>query len=158
MEFMTSEDIDLHTNDDAKIKVIRSSFTGEDGFDISVPERFTLELAERLTKVKDQYLNKPLAHWVGLGARDSLRIEAGHCAYGKELTEDISPIEAGLEWLIDKRRLEEGNFLGYEQVKQQIEHGVAKRRVGFVVDPESEISSSASNLPREGSIITTTKE
>lgn len=68
----------------------------------------------------------------GLGARDSLRLEAGLCLYGNDLEQDISPIEAGLAWTVGKRRRADGNFLGAEVILRQIKDGVSRRRVGFI--------------------------
>ena len=73
--------------------VTRTGYTGEDGFEISVPNERALELTERLMAAKGVDL-------CGLGARDSLRLEAGLCLYGNDLDEDISPVEAGLAWTI----------------------------------------------------------
>jgi aminomethyltransferase len=69
----------------------------------------------------------------GLGARDSLRLEAGLCLYGNDLNDDISPVEGALTWTIGQRRRKEGGFLGAEHILPQIKGGVAKRRVGFFV-------------------------
>ena len=69
----------------------------------------------------------------GLGARDSLRLEAGLCLYGNDLNEDITPVEGALTWTIGKRRRVEGGFLGSEYILPQIKNGVSKRRVGLVV-------------------------
>jgi aminomethyltransferase len=67
----------------------------------------------------------------GLGARDSLRLEAGLCLYGSDLNEEITPVEAGLTWTIGKRRREKYDFLGSETIKDQVENGPSKRRVGL---------------------------
>jgi len=77
---------------------------------------------------------KSMAAPVGLGARDSLRLEAGLCLYGNELKEDISPIKAMLAWTISKRRKEELGFLGSEMVKNHMDHGVSTKRCGFIGD------------------------
>ncbi|GAB4815542.1 hypothetical protein N2152v2_002588 [Parachlorella kessleri] len=105
--------------------VTRTGYTGEDGFEISVPNDRALELAAAL--VGDERVRL-----CGLGARDSLRLEAGLCLYGNDLTEDITPIEAGLTWTVGKRRREAFDFLGGEVIKQQLADGVSVRRVGFV--------------------------
>jgi aminomethyltransferase len=89
--------------------------------------------ADILTHSKDKNGQK-IASWVGLGARDTLRLEAGLCLYGHELNEDISPIEAVLGWTISKRRKEQGGFLGYDVVKKHLEQGVKKKRSGFIVE------------------------
>jgi glycine cleavage system aminomethyltransferase T len=69
----------------------------------------------------------------GLGPRDSLRLEAGLCLYGHDLNPDITPMEAGLGWLIGKRRREQGGFPGYDVIKNQITNGVERKRVGFAI-------------------------
>ncbi len=106
-----------------EIYVTRSGYTGEDGFEISVPN----ENAENLTKLLSDKGAKP----IGLGARDTLRLEAGLCLYGHELNEDISPIQADLKWAISKRRREEGGFNGWKNIKNDLLNGVSKKRVGI---------------------------
>lgn len=78
-------------------------------------------------------LTKPPVQLIGLGARDSLRLEAGMCLYGNDLGEDTTPVEAGLSWLIDKDRRENGNFIGAETVRKHLTDGPPRRRVGMVV-------------------------
>ena len=86
---------------------------------------------ESLWKVKDGS-GAQIAAPVGLGARDSLRLEAGLCLYGHELEEDISPIEAMLAWTISKRRKESLGFLGDQLVKKHMAEGVTRKRCGFI--------------------------
>ena len=81
-------------------------------------------LADRLLKESEV---KP----IGLGARDSLRLEAGLCLYGHELDLTTSPVEANIQWSIQKRRREEGGFLGYERVKRELAEGPKRKRVGI---------------------------
>lgn len=100
-------------------------YTGEDGFEISVPNSKAVGLAETL-------LSNPDVKLSGLGARDSLRLEAGLCLYGHDLDETISPIEAGLAWCVGKRRRAAFDFLGGDVIKRQLADGVTRRRVGFV--------------------------
>ncbi|KAI9598911.1 hypothetical protein BDF19DRAFT_429513 [Syncephalis fuscata] len=107
--------------------VARCGYTGEDGFEISVASRDAVALAEALVASSDVQL-------AGLGARDSLRLEAGMCLYGHDLDETITPIEAGLLWTIGKRRREEGGFLGAKRIQDQIKNGVSRRRVGLIVE------------------------
>ncbi len=71
---------------------------------------------------------------VGLGARDSLRLEAGLCLYGHDIDETTSPIEAALGWSIGKRRREDGGFPGAERIKRQIADGPRRKRVGLALD------------------------
>ncbi len=78
-------------------------------------------------------LTKPPVQLIGLGARDSLRLEAGMCLYGNDLGEDTTPVEAGLSWLIDKDRRENGNFIGAKTVRKHLTDGPPRRRVGMVV-------------------------
>lgn len=113
------------------LHLTRCGYTGEDGFEVSVPNEVSIAFAEKLTSVKS-YDDLQIAEWVGLGARDSLRLEAGLCLYGNDIDETTSPIEAMLAWTISKRRREEGGFLGYERVKDHLENGVTKKRCGFV--------------------------
>src|SRR5690242_9461630 len=75
----------------------------------------------------------PRVELAGLGARDSLRLEAGLCLYGNDLDETTTPVEAGLTWTIGKRRRAEGGFLGAEKIQEQLKNGVTRRRIGLVV-------------------------
>ena len=108
--------------------VTRSGYTGEDGFEISV-------YAEAAIDVWDTLLAEPEVSPAGLGARDSLRLEAGLCLYGHDIDETTSPVEAGLLWSIGKRRREEGGFPGEERILKEIANGPKRRRVGIL--PES---------------------
>lgn len=75
-----------------------------------------------------------IAKFVGLGARDSLRLEAGLCLYGHDLNEDTTPIEGMLAWTISKRRKEKGGFIGYDRIKKDLTEGATKKRSGFIVE------------------------
>lgn len=114
------------------ITVSRCGYTGEDGFEVSLPNNIVVPFMDAVFAVKDQ--GEQLARPVGLGARDSLRLEAGLCLYGHELKEDISPVKAMLSWTISKRRKEELGFLGSSMVKQHLTEGVSRKRCGFVGD------------------------
>ncbi|KAG0365477.1 hypothetical protein BGZ54_006480 [Gamsiella multidivaricata] len=116
--FMTIKGIECH--------VARSGYTGEDGFEISVPNSDAVEFTKLL-------IADPRVELAGLGARDSLRLEAGLCLYGHDLDETITPVEAGLTWTIGKRRRAEGGFLGAAKILDQLKNGVSKRRIGLVV-------------------------
>ena len=107
--------------------VSRSGYTGEDGYEISIPADAAEGLAETLLQDAD-------VEAIGLGARDSLRLEAGLCLYGHDIDETTSPIEAGLLWSIGKRRRQEGGFPGAEKVQGQIADGVSRKRVGIRPD------------------------
>ncbi len=106
-----------------KIYITRSGYTGEDGFEISISNTNV----ENLTNALSEKGAKP----IGLGARDTLRLEAGLCLYGHELNQDINPIQANLKWAISKKRREEGGFNGWEKIKNDLQNGVAKIRVGI---------------------------
>jgi aminomethyltransferase len=82
-----------------------------------VPNKVILEFMDKLLKLKDNSSGAQIAEMVGLGARDSLRLEAGLCLYGHDISENVSPIEATLAWTISKRRKEEGGYLGSDIVK-----------------------------------------
>lgn len=104
--------------------VSRSGYTGEDGFEISVAASQAVELARLL-------LAEDAVQPIGLGARDSLRLEAGLCLYGHELDEMTSPVEAGLVWSIQKRRRQEGGFPGAERIQKELQEGPSRVRVGI---------------------------
>ena len=105
--------------------VSRSGYTGEDGFEISLPADEAEAFARRL-------LADPEVAPIGLGARDSLRLEAGLCLYGHELDETIDPVEAGLAWSIQKRRRVEGGFPGAARIQAALADGPARKRVGLL--------------------------
>lgn len=79
-------------------------------------------------------LLRPPVQLAGLGARDSLRLEAGMCLYGNDLDESTTPIEAGLSWVIGKDRRAEGGFIGSEKVLDQLKNGPPRRRVGLIIE------------------------
>lgn len=103
----------------------RSGYTGEDGYEISMAGDKAVTVAKRL-------LDEAEVEPIGLGARDSLRLEAGLCLYGHDIDETTTPVEAGLLWSIQKRRREEGGFPGADVVKRQIAEGPARKRVGIL--------------------------
>jgi len=105
------------------VYITRSGYTGEDGFEISIPN----ELVEDFSKKLIVQGVKP----IGLGARDTLRLEAGLCLYGHDINESTSPIEANLKWAISKRRREEGGFVGYSKVKSDMNGSLARLRMGI---------------------------
>jgi aminomethyltransferase len=121
MAFMSAAEIKV---DGIPCHVTRSGYTGEDGFEISVP----VSKAERLTETL-------LAHEdvlpIGLGARDTLRLEAGLCLYGHDIDETTSPVEAGLTWTISKRRREAADFPGAKRILDEIANGTTRKRVGI---------------------------
>jgi aminomethyltransferase len=116
--------------------ISRSGYTGEDGFEISIP-------ADQAAKVADLLCNEPEVKPIGLGARDSLRLEAGLPLYGHDLSPETSPIEAGLTFGINKRRRSEGGFPGAERILAEIAEGPARKLVGFAVEGKMPVRGGA---------------
>ncbi|KAJ9106288.1 hypothetical protein QFC21_001433 [Naganishia friedmannii] len=110
----------------AKCHVARGGYTGEDGFEISLPPDAAVEITEKIA-------NSSGVQLTGLGARDSLRLEAGMCLYGNDLDESVSPIEAGLAWVVGKDRRATGDFIGAERVLRELKEGPSRRRVGLEI-------------------------
>jgi aminomethyltransferase len=122
----------------------RSGYTGEDGLEISV----AAEHAERLARA---FLAMPGVMPIGLGARDSLRLEAGLCLYGNDLDEGTSPIEANLTWSIGKRRRMEWNFRGADVVRDHLDNGVKRLRVG--IRPEGRQPARGHTMIQQGGAV-----
>ena len=123
--------------------ISRSGYTGEDGFEISVPGTAAERLAEALAA---NDLVKP----IGLGARDSLRLEAGLPLYGHDLDLNTTPVMAGLNFAINKRRRAEGGFAGAGRIIGELESGPAQLRVGFDVEGRQPVREGALVLDGEG--------
>ena len=123
--------------------ISRSGYTGEDGFEISVPEDEAVALCHRL-------VGEPEVEPVGLGARDSLRLEAGLCLYGHDIDETTSPVEAGLAWSIGKRRRQEGGFPGSARIQQELAEGPKRRRVGILPDGRAPAREGTAVLNTDG--------
>ena len=125
MRFM---DADVFSIDGASCFITRSGYTGEDGFEISVPAAMAATFVVQL-------LDHPSVKLIGLGARDSLRLESGLCLYGHDLTADTTPVEAALEWAIQPARrvggARVGGFPGSEVILSQLSHGASRKRVGL---------------------------
>lgn len=126
--------------------ISRSGYTGEDGFEISVPAREVEAIAELLV-AHDEV--KP----IGLGARDSLRLEAGLPLYGHDLDEATTPVAAGLAFAISKRRREEGGFPGFERIRRELDEGSIVTRVGLAVEGRQPVREGALVVDEEGSEI-----
>ena len=126
MKFMDIETLSIAG---AECWISRSGYTGEDGFEISIPS----SAAEAITR---SILSKQEVEFIGLGARDSLRLEAGLCLYGHDIDEETTPVEASLTWAIQKARRTNGErangFLGDEIITQQLDTGTYRKRVGFL--------------------------
>jgi aminomethyltransferase len=124
MPFMTARSTQF---DGIECHVSRSGYTGEDGFEISVKATRVRAIAERL-------LGHPEVNLIGLGARDSLRLEAGLCLYGHDLDTSTSPVEAGLAWSIGKRRRQEGGFAGASRILGELQRGSDRQRAGLEME------------------------
>ncbi len=111
----------------ASVTISRSGYTGEDGFEISLP-------ADAATGIADLLCGEPEVKPIGLGARDSLRLEAGLPLYGHDLGPDTSAIEAGLNFAINKRRRTEGGFLGADRVLRELAGGAPRKWVGLTLE------------------------
>lgn len=107
-------------------RVTRCGYTGEDGFEISIDAAKGDHVAEALLNTKSGCVKL-----AGLGARDSLRLEAGLCLYGSDIDTTTTPIEAALAWLVAKRRRAEADFPGAQTILKQVKEGCSRRRVGF---------------------------
>ncbi|MBN8484822.1 MAG: glycine cleavage system aminomethyltransferase GcvT [Sphingomonadales bacterium] len=107
--------------------ISRSGYTGEDGFEISIP-------AENAAEIADLLCAQPEVKPIGLGARDSLRLEAGLPLYGHDLSPDHSPVDADLLFAVNKRRRSEGGFIGAERVLRDLADGTPQVRVGLALD------------------------
>ncbi|MQX36516.1 glycine cleavage system aminomethyltransferase GcvT [Roseospira navarrensis] len=121
MRFMDARAVEILGRD---CFVTRSGYTGEDGFEISVPA----EGAERLARA---LLEHEAVEPVGLGARDSLRLEAGLCLYGSDIDTTTTPVEADLAWTIGKARRETGDFPGAAHILEHLRDGPPRKRVGL---------------------------
>ncbi len=135
MPFMSALDAEI---DGIPCHISRSGYTGEDGYEISAKH-------EDILKLWDLLLSDERVAPIGLGARDSLRLEAGLCLYGHDIDETTSPVEAGLTWSIQKHRRETGGFLGAARVQKDLAERPSRRRVG--IKPEGRAPA------REGTVI-----
>jgi aminomethyltransferase len=144
MRFMEVRDVELQG---IPAVVSRSGYSGEDGFEISVAAEATADLAERLLAAAE-------VEAAGLGARDSLRLEAGLCLWGQDIDATTTPVEAALEWAIQPaRRLggaRAGGFPGAEVVLGQIAEGAARRRVGLLPEGRAPMREGTELFAEEG--------
>ncbi|QCB54137.1 glycine cleavage system aminomethyltransferase GcvT [Sphingopyxis sp. PAMC25046] len=127
------------------IGLSRSGYTGEDGFEISLPNEALTDFADALCAMEEV---KP----IGLGARDSLRLEAGLPLYGHDLSPEIDPAEADLGFAVSKRRREEGNFPGAARILGHLEDGPPRKRVGLTVDGKLPVREGAKLFDGEDEI------
>ena len=145
MRFM---DAGPHTIAGIDCFVSRSGYTGEDGYEISIPADRAADIAQALL-AHDDVLP------VGLGARDSLRLEAGLCLYGNDIDETTTPVEAALEWSMQKARraggARAGGFPGADIVLKQLQSGATLRRVGLKPEGRAPVRGGSLHLSRSGS-------
>jgi len=123
--------------------ISRSGYTGEDGFEISIKNQDAQALAELI-------LSFDSVVPIGLGARDTLRLEAGLSLYGHELSDDISPVEAGLTWLIDKEKL---IYPGVDIIQNQLKHGAKRKRVALLIDGKIPVRDHVQIVTAEGELV-----
>ena len=146
MRFMDSGP---HEVDGLDCFVSRSGYTSEDGFEISVPA----DGAERLVK---KLLENDDVRPIGLGARDSLRLEAGLCLYGHDIDTTTTPVEGALEWSIQKSRREggarAGGFFGADKILAQLENGAPRRRVGLKAEGRAPVREGAALFADSASV------
>ncbi|XP_020281380.1 aminomethyltransferase, mitochondrial [Pseudomyrmex gracilis] len=126
-----------------RVRISRCGYTGEDGFEISAPGKEITDIVKKILFNSDVKL-------AGLGARDSLRLEAGLCLYGNDINEDTTPVEAALTWLIAKRRRVEANFPGAQRILTQIKTGSTKKRIGLLLGQGPPARAGAPILTSEG--------
>lgn len=119
-----------------QVSASRAGYTGEDGFEIAVADSDADALARLL-------LAQPEVGPAGLGARDTLRLEAGLCLYGHDLDETISPVEADLKWSIPKRRRDAGDFPGADRILDEWENGPSQIRIGLAAEGKRPIRDGA---------------
>lgn len=143
MGFMTMRTLKLGG---VKANVTRCGYTGEDGYEISAA-------AERIGEIWDALLLDGRVKPVGLGARDSLRLEAGLCLYGHDIDTATSPVEAGLNWSIQKRRREEGGFPGAARIQREFAEGTARIRVGLLPEGRAPAREGAEIALADGTIV-----
>ncbi|WP_027236611.1 glycine cleavage system aminomethyltransferase GcvT [Leisingera caerulea] len=121
LKFMETTVADI---DGAECRISRLGYTGEDGYEISIPEADAIRISKLFLAHDD-------CEPAGLGARDSLRLEAGLCLYGNDIDQSTSPIEASLSWAIQKRRKEEGGFPGAARIQKELAEGPSKKLLGI---------------------------
>ncbi len=121
----------------------RSGYTGEDGFEIGLPEKDARELLDKL--FADERVM-----WVGLAARDSLRLEAGLCLHGNDISAGTNPVDAGLMWAVPKNLRAEGQFAGADALREAIARGATEKRVGLRPEGRQPVRAGASLFDAEG--------
>lgn len=143
LKFMSFAELQIG---DITAVVTRGGYTGEDGFEISTWQEDTEKLAKLL-------LDDPDVEPIGLGARDSLRLEAGMCLYGHDLTPEISPVEGNIAFTIGKRRRAEGGFAGAKRILRELADGPSRLRVGVLPEGRAPAREGAEIQSTDGKVI-----
>lgn len=123
--------------------VSRSGYTGEDGFEIATSETEARRLVKAL-------LEDDAVEWIGLAARDSLRLEAGLCLHGQDITRETNPVDAGLLWAIPKTARDMGSFVGADPLREKIAAGPSRKRVGLKPDGRQPVRAGATIIDGDG--------
>ncbi|WP_413069335.1 glycine cleavage system aminomethyltransferase GcvT [Sphingomonas sp. 1P08PE] len=131
---------------DTPLWISRSGYTGEDGFEVSIP-------ADAAAALADALLDQPEVKPIGLGARDSLRLEAGLPLYGHDLDPETTPVMADLGFALSKRRREAADFAGAARILAERESGPAVKRVGLLVSGRQPVREGASVVAEDGAVI-----
>lgn len=143
MPFMTYQELDIGG---IACFVTRSGYTGEDGYEISIPNDQAVSLCKSLLAEEE-------VAPIGLGARDSLRLEAGLCLYGHDLDETTTPVSAGLLWAISKRRREEGGFPGADVILAEIANKPALKRIGILPEGRAPAREHTEIADMDGTVV-----
>lgn len=143
MSFMSSRTMKIAG---IKANVSRSGYTGEDGYEISAHQ-------DKVGEIWDTLLLDARVKPIGLGARDSLRLEAGLCLYGHDIDTTTSPVEGALTWSIQKRRREEGGFPGAERIQREFAEGVSRVRVGLLPEGKAPAREGAEIATPDGTVV-----
>ncbi|MEM7620879.1 MAG: glycine cleavage system aminomethyltransferase GcvT [Pseudomonadota bacterium] len=131
LKFMSTQQVTLNG---AVCRLSRLGFTGEDGFELSVPASHAYDIANAILAHDD-------VQPAGLGARESLRLEAGFNLYGNEIDARTSPIEAQIPWIIQKRRIQEANFFGAKRILEELKQGPSRKLVGLMPEGQKPVPS-----------------
>jgi len=126
--------------------VARCGYTGEDGYEISIPQEEAPALADRLLRNAD-------VEWIGLGARDSLRLEVGLCLSGHDFDASISPVEANITFALGKKRREDGDFIASKRILDELTNGAEKLLVGILPTGRAPAREGAEIADMDGTVI-----